>query len=140
VGLALERAEAAARLAEQKEELEARNAEQETFIYTVSHDLRAPLLSIQGMGELLEEAVDAGDPEEARFLLRRVTRNAEKMGELLNDLLALSRVGRAAEDAEALDLGEVTMGRPLGTRAPPSGPGSRGGAPPSLAAGVLPAS
>jgi PAS domain S-box-containing protein len=96
-----------ATLARANRELEEKNAEQETFIYTVSHDLRAPLLSIQGMSDLLGEAVAGGDAEEARFLLGRVTKNVEKMGQLLQDLLTFSRVGRLEEEAEGLNLGDA---------------------------------
>ncbi|HWG85539.1 MAG TPA: sensor histidine kinase [Deinococcales bacterium] len=95
------------RVRERTRELEERNAEQETFIYTVSHDLRTPLLSIAAMAELLGEAVESGDGEQAGFLLGRVQRNVAKMGDLLNDLLALSRAGRQVEPPAEIDLGEV---------------------------------
>ncbi|HEX2864645.1 MAG TPA: GAF domain-containing sensor histidine kinase, partial [Deinococcales bacterium] len=90
-----------------REELEARNAEQETFVYTVSHDLRAPLLAIAGMSELLNEAVQSGDKEETAFLFSRVQANVDKMQQLLTDLLNLSRAGRKMEEPERLELGEV---------------------------------
>jgi PAS domain S-box-containing protein len=102
---ALERANAD--LLTQRAELEARNAEQETFVYTVSHDLRAPLLAIQGMSELLATAVRAGDAQEAEFLVGRVNTNVEKMGQLLSDLLKLSRAGRRMEESEALNLSAI---------------------------------
>jgi PAS domain S-box-containing protein len=97
----------AQRLAEQNRELEARNAEQETFVYTVSHDLRQPLLSIEGMSNLLREAVRSGGVGESEYLAERITRNVARMGELLNDLLALSRIGRSEEEASDLSLGAV---------------------------------
>jgi PAS domain S-box-containing protein len=100
-----ERERTQAELARTNTELEARNAEQETFIYTVSHDLRTPLLSIRGMSDLLAEAIREGDLDAAEFTLSRVHKNAERMDDLLNDLLAFSRVGRAAEEASVLDLG-----------------------------------
>ena len=103
--LAVERALLIADLASQKRELEAHNAEQESFAYTVSHDLRAPLLSIQGMSELLRGAVEAGEATEASFLLSRIENNVNRMGDLLNSILALSRIGRVVEDREALNLG-----------------------------------
>ncbi|HWG86112.1 MAG TPA: HAMP domain-containing sensor histidine kinase [Deinococcales bacterium] len=89
--------------------LEERNAEQETFIYTVSHDLRTPLLSLRGMAELLGEALEARDDEEARFMLGRIRGNVDRMGELLDDLLSFSRAGRDKEDAAPHDLGEVAQ-------------------------------
>jgi signal transduction histidine kinase len=93
------------RVRERTRELEERNAEQETFIYTVSHDLRTPLLSISGMADLLKEAIEGGDEEEVRFLLGRVQGNVHKMGDLLNDLLSLSRAGRQLEEKETVNLG-----------------------------------
>lgn len=102
---ALERANAD--LLTQRAELEARNADQESFVYTVSHDLRAPLLAIQGMSELLVEAVQRADATEAEFLVKRVTANVEMMEQLLNDLLKLSRSGRKMEEPEALNLAGV---------------------------------
>ena len=114
IGVALERARhaeereaQAEKLSQQNSELEARNAEQETFVYTVSHDLRQPLLAIHGMADLLADAVRDGNGEESAFLLGRVTRNVEKMGHLLNDLLALSRASRTIEVPERLPLGDV---------------------------------
>ncbi|HWG85294.1 MAG TPA: PAS domain S-box protein, partial [Deinococcales bacterium] len=94
-------------LSERSEELEHRNAEQETFLYTASHDLKAPLVSIRGMTELLTESLSRGDGEEARFALSRIERNAGRMTALLNDLLSYARVGRVHEQSVALDLGAV---------------------------------
>ncbi|HEX2862930.1 MAG TPA: GAF domain-containing protein, partial [Deinococcales bacterium] len=95
------------RVEDRTRELQARNAEQETFVYTVSHDLRAPLLSLEGMGSLLREAVQSGDVEESTFLLSRISANVTKMGELISDLLTLSRVGRSGEPEESQDLNEA---------------------------------
>ncbi|HWG84774.1 MAG TPA: HAMP domain-containing sensor histidine kinase, partial [Deinococcales bacterium] len=95
------------RVAERTAQLQALTAEQETFVYTVSHDLRAPLLAIQGMAELLPEAVRAGDASEAAFLAGRVVENVTRMNRLLDDLLSLSRVGRTDDEAVELDLGNV---------------------------------
>ncbi|HWG84826.1 MAG TPA: ATP-binding protein [Deinococcales bacterium] len=102
VALAFERAERARRLEERDEEAE-------TFVYTVSHDLRAPILSIQGMSELAQEAIAAGDDEQASHLVERVQRNAAKMSGLLNDLLTFSRAGRTVEPDESLDMGDVAL-------------------------------
>jgi PAS domain S-box-containing protein len=97
----------AAALAATNTELAARNAEQETFIYTVSHDLRSPLLAIRGMSTVLDEAVAENNAEEVRYSLRRIAANVDKMTSLLDDLLVLSRTARPAERAEDLDLAEV---------------------------------
>ena len=101
-------AERTRELLERTRQLEERNAEQETFLYTASHDLRAPLVSILGMAHVVEEALIRSDIDEASFALARVARNAERMSSLLQDLLAFARVGRVSEHSETLDLGEMT--------------------------------
>lgn len=70
------------------------NRELESFSYSVSHDLRAPLRSINSYASILEE--DHGDSlsEEARRLFKIIGKNARKMGTLIDDLLAFSRLGR----------------------------------------------
>ena len=85
-------------------ELGAVNRELETFSYSVSHDLRAPLRSIDGFSQaLLEEYGDTlGD--QGRDYLRRVRGAATRMAELIDDLLALSRVTRREIRRESVDL------------------------------------
>jgi light-regulated signal transduction histidine kinase (bacteriophytochrome) len=76
--------------------LEAANKELEAFSYSVSHDLRAPLRAVDGYARMLEE--DYGnrlDAEGAR-ILRAVRSNGQRMAQLIDDLLAFSRLGRAA--------------------------------------------
>jgi signal transduction histidine kinase len=97
-------AERTRELTEKNLQLEARSAEQETFVYTVSHDLRQPLLSIEGMSELLVDAIKRDDHDEVSFLVSRISRNASKMGSLLTAMINLSRAGRHVEDAEPIDL------------------------------------
>jgi PAS domain S-box-containing protein len=74
--------------------LEAQNAELERYAYTVSHDLKAPLITIKGFLGVLREDLADGDREAVDCDISRITRAADHMGLLLNDLLALSRVGR----------------------------------------------
>jgi PAS domain S-box-containing protein len=75
-------------------ELEYANKELESFSYSVSHDLRAPLRSINGFSQiLLEDHKDRLD-EDGQDLLLRVVTNTQRMSELINDLLKLSRLGR----------------------------------------------
>ncbi|HWG84608.1 MAG TPA: sensor histidine kinase [Deinococcales bacterium] len=92
------------RVRERTRELQVSNAEQDVFIYTASHDMRTPLLSILGMGEMLRQAVAGGDAEQADFLLTRVLANADRMSALLDSLLQLSRVGRVTSEDETVDL------------------------------------
>jgi PAS domain S-box-containing protein len=80
------------------------NRELETFSYSVSHDLRAPLRSIDGFSQvLLEDYADRLDGE-GRDALQRVRRAAATMGELIDALLALSRINRVQLRSEPVDL------------------------------------
>jgi len=84
------------RLAEQIIDLKAANHELEAFSYSVSHDLRAPLRSMDGFSKILTEEYADGMPEAARHYIERVRENAQKMDHLVSALLALSRLGRQA--------------------------------------------
>jgi two-component system NtrC family sensor kinase len=85
-------------------ELERKNKELEAFCYSVSHDLRAPLRSISGFGTaLLEDYADKLD-ERGQEYLGRVRTAAQRMGDLIDDLLRLSRVGRGEMDRRPVDL------------------------------------
>jgi len=75
-------------------ELRAANRELEAFSYTVSHDLRAPLRAIAGFVQILEEDHAETFDSEARRALDRVKANARRMGQLIDDLLAFSQIGR----------------------------------------------
>ncbi|HWG84621.1 MAG TPA: PAS domain S-box protein [Deinococcales bacterium] len=77
-------------------DLEHHNAEQEHFIHAISHDLRAPLLSVSGMTEMLIEALEEEDLGEARLLAKRLQVNVDRTQRLLNDLLAFLRAGRGS--------------------------------------------
>lgn len=83
------------------------NNELESFSYSVSHDLRAPLRHIIGFGEKLRRiTADKSNDEETR-LLNRITGSADKMGRLIDDLLMFSRVGRTGLTKTQIDLGKI---------------------------------
>ncbi len=110
VGLALERARVREALEAQNRALEQKSAEMEAFVYSVSHDLKAPMVSLEGMSTLLMEALEAGDQDEVQFFVSRLRANVSTMAALVNNLLELSRIGRIDEDDELLDVGVVVQG------------------------------
>ncbi|MEI6186440.1 MAG: ATP-binding protein [Dehalococcoidia bacterium] len=90
-------------------ELAAVNKELESFSYSVSHDLRAPLRSIDGFSQaLLEDYTDKLD-DQGRNYLQRVRSNTQKMGELIDDLLKLSRVTRSEMKLEMVNLSTLAQ-------------------------------
>ena len=74
--------------------LEAANKELEAFSYSVSHDLRAPLRTVDGFSQAVLEDYGPQLPEEGQRYLRTVREGAQRMGELIDDLLTFSRLGR----------------------------------------------
>jgi PAS domain S-box-containing protein len=81
-------------LAKRSTELEAINKELEAFAYSVSHDLRAPLRHVAGYTELLQRQISAVANEKASRFIATILDSAKRMGNLIDDLLSFSRVGR----------------------------------------------
>lgn len=90
-------------------ELQTANSDLESFTYSVSHDLRSPLRAIDGFTNmLLRDIGDALDPESKRKF-NVIRNNAEKMNNLIDDLLNLSRTGRAALSQSRIDMHSLVM-------------------------------
>lgn len=101
-------AELEQRVKERTEALEMANRELEGFTYSVSHDLRGPLRAIMSTSMILKEDYGAALPAEAKDQLERQARAARKMGDLIDDLLRLSRIGRQEMVRSPLDMTEMT--------------------------------
>jgi two-component system NtrC family sensor kinase len=107
-------ARAARKIAEAKaelvEELKYKNEELEAFSYSVSHDLRAPLRSIEGFSQALVE--DYGDSldETAKGFLGRIKTSTERMSQLIDDMLQLSRVSRTEVNRTRVDVSALAQG------------------------------
>jgi PAS domain S-box-containing protein len=86
------------------EQLEASNKDMEAFSYSVSHDLRAPLRIIHGFSKILSEDYRSSLDATAQKTLDAITRNVKKMGQLIDDLLDFSRLGRAEIRTSNVDM------------------------------------
>ena len=96
-----------AQVAQRTKALEGTNAELEAFSYSVSHDLRAPLRAVHGFARILLEDHHAQLDPEAQRLLGVIDQNTRRMGQLIDDLLAFSRLGRKEIAAGLVDLEEL---------------------------------
>jgi light-regulated signal transduction histidine kinase (bacteriophytochrome) len=104
-----ERKQAEAHTLALNQRLETSNKELEAFSYSVSHDLRAPLRGIDGFSQALLEDYGGKLDEQGRSYLTRVRAASQRMAQLIDDLLNLSRVGRAELRMEMVDLSSLAQ-------------------------------
>jgi signal transduction histidine kinase/CHASE3 domain sensor protein len=88
-------------------ELEASNRELEAFSYSVSHDLRSPLRSVDGFSLALEEDFAAAMNDDGRDYIRRIRAGVQRMGQLIDSLLQLSRITRAELTRERVNVSDL---------------------------------
>jgi len=100
-------AELETRVAQRTTELQSANSELEAFCYSVSHDLRAPLRSIDGFSQALLQDFPKEVPEEAQRYLGRIRASTQRMGQLIEDLLNLSKVSRGELARREVDISEI---------------------------------
>ena len=94
-------------LAKRSKELEATNKELEAFAYSVSHDLRAPLRHMAGYAELLQKKVASLLDDKSHRYMTMILESAKRMGNLIDDLLTFSRIGRAETQMTSVSLDQL---------------------------------
>lgn len=97
------------RVSERTAQLEAANKELESFAYSVSHDLRAPLRSIDGFSQAVLEDYAGKLDQEGRHYLQRIRHGAQRMAQLIDDMLNLARVTRGELRLERVDLSALAQ-------------------------------
>lgn len=95
------------RVQKRTEQLEMANKELESFAYSISHDLRAPLRAIDGFGSALQEDYQNLFDDQAKNYIVRIRTNSQKMSTLIDDLLNMSRVVRKEIDKKEVDLSKI---------------------------------
>jgi PAS domain S-box-containing protein len=94
-------------LAKRSTELESINKELEAFAYSISHDLRAPLRHMAGYTELLQKKASSVVDEKSNRYMAMILESAKRMGNLIDDLLAFSRIGRAETQRTLVSLAQL---------------------------------
>ncbi len=99
-----DRKRAAVALEQSNVELERKNKEMEQFVYTVSHDLKSPLVTIQGFAGHMARDMKEGRSDRIDGYLQRIHKSSIRMARLIDDLLDLSRIGRITQKLEPVSL------------------------------------
>jgi PAS domain S-box-containing protein len=97
------------RVIQRTELLEAANKELEAFSYSVSHDLRAPLRSVHGFTKILLEDYEPKLDDEGKRICKIISSSATQMGELIDDLLSFSRIGRTSMNPSILNMKSMVL-------------------------------
>lgn len=95
------------RVAERTRQLEIANRDLESFSYSVSHDLRAPLRAINGFSHLILQSEAGRISDEGRRMFDRIVRNSNRMGRLIDDILEYSRTGRSQLERTRVDMDDL---------------------------------
>jgi two-component system sensor kinase len=98
-----------ASLKQRADELEKANKEMESFIYSVSHDLKVPMITIQGMAKLLEREIGPGMTKDSQTYFNYIFGASATMSDLLDDLLEMSRVGRMDINPAVVDMNALAQ-------------------------------
>ena len=102
-----QRRELLKKVREQTKELQRRHVEMEEFVYSISHDLKAPIISIQGFVRALNEDFSNILPNEAQYYLERITKNTTQIESMIREILDYSRIGRITQEKEHLNLKDI---------------------------------
>lgn len=95
--------EAGRALAQSNHELVNRTEEMERFVYTVSHDLKSPVVTLSGFLAMLSEDIAAGRADDVQDSIKHIQSATDRMGRLIQDLLEISRIGRVCNEPQEID-------------------------------------